>query len=297
VAAAHWRRPPAFDLIGVLLDGEVNGGHSRPVRGRAVSRRRSGNACSPTQTPRRVRWSTTRTASSASSDRATWAGSPAASFRTAARPSTRSSWPSSWAASMPPPPSWAPPGRRCAKPSPATASACPLATPKRSASAPSTPPTNTPTGPAAPPLDPVFVALNPGAPPARGRPPAELYQWVRREEQYATPGRQRGGRAVQRKPRPQAHQPRMGDHPPGQPRAPAGRPTCQPRPAPPQRSRRPHEPVPPIAEAGDGGRCLLTSTGRTASTGSATLSSFCCVALGGQLAWVSRRVRVSPLWV
>jgi WhiB family redox-sensing transcriptional regulator len=42
--------------------------------------------------------------------------------------------------------------------------------------------------PAAPPLDPVFVALNPGALPARGRPPAELYQWVRREEQYATLG-------------------------------------------------------------------------------------------------------------
>jgi hypothetical protein len=42
--------------------------------------------------------------------------------------------------------------------------------------------------PAAPPLDPVFAALNPGALPARARPPAELYQWVRREEQYATLG-------------------------------------------------------------------------------------------------------------
>src|SRR5215211_3242544 len=42
--------------------------------------------------------------------------------------------------------------------------------------------------PAAPPLDPVLVALNPGALPARGRPPAELYQWVRREEQYAILG-------------------------------------------------------------------------------------------------------------
>jgi hypothetical protein len=42
--------------------------------------------------------------------------------------------------------------------------------------------------PATPRLDPVFVALNPGALPARPRSPAELYQWVRREEQYATLG-------------------------------------------------------------------------------------------------------------
>jgi WhiB family redox-sensing transcriptional regulator len=42
--------------------------------------------------------------------------------------------------------------------------------------------------PATPTLDPVFVALNPGALPARERSPAELFQWVRREEQYATLG-------------------------------------------------------------------------------------------------------------
>jgi hypothetical protein len=42
--------------------------------------------------------------------------------------------------------------------------------------------------PATPGLDPAFVALNPGALPARERSPAELYQWVRREEQYATLG-------------------------------------------------------------------------------------------------------------
>jgi hypothetical protein len=42
--------------------------------------------------------------------------------------------------------------------------------------------------PATPNLDPVFVALNPGALPARERSPAELYEWVRREEQYATLG-------------------------------------------------------------------------------------------------------------
>jgi len=32
------------------------------------------------------------------------------------------------------------------------------------------------------------VALDPGAVPARPRSPAELYQWVRRDEQYATLG-------------------------------------------------------------------------------------------------------------
>jgi hypothetical protein len=42
--------------------------------------------------------------------------------------------------------------------------------------------------PATPGLDPVFAALNPGALPARPRSPAELYQWVRRDEQYATLG-------------------------------------------------------------------------------------------------------------
>ena len=42
--------------------------------------------------------------------------------------------------------------------------------------------------PATPNLDSVFVALNPGALPARERSPAEQYRWVRREEQYATLG-------------------------------------------------------------------------------------------------------------
>jgi hypothetical protein len=42
--------------------------------------------------------------------------------------------------------------------------------------------------PTTPSLDPAFVALNPGALPARPRSPAELYQWVRREEQYAILG-------------------------------------------------------------------------------------------------------------
>jgi hypothetical protein len=42
--------------------------------------------------------------------------------------------------------------------------------------------------PTTPNLDPVFVALNPGALPARERSAAELYHWVSREEQYATLG-------------------------------------------------------------------------------------------------------------
>jgi WhiB family redox-sensing transcriptional regulator len=42
--------------------------------------------------------------------------------------------------------------------------------------------------PVTPPLDPMFVALNPHALPARPRPPAELHQWVRRDEEYATLG-------------------------------------------------------------------------------------------------------------
>jgi hypothetical protein len=42
--------------------------------------------------------------------------------------------------------------------------------------------------PATPTLDPMFVALNPQALPARPRTPAELQQWVRRDEEYATLG-------------------------------------------------------------------------------------------------------------
>jgi hypothetical protein len=42
--------------------------------------------------------------------------------------------------------------------------------------------------PATPTLDPVFAALNPDALPARERSPAELYQWVRRDEEYAILG-------------------------------------------------------------------------------------------------------------
>jgi hypothetical protein len=38
------------------------------------------------------------------------------------------------------------------------------------------------------PLDPVFVALNSSVLPARERSPAELYQWVRRDEEYVILG-------------------------------------------------------------------------------------------------------------
>ena len=79
------------------------------------------------------------------------------------------------------------PGRRCAKPSPATAwDARPhpeavrqrvIAAARRRSGQPATPT-----------LDPVFVGLNPGALPARERPAAELYAWVRREEECAILG-------------------------------------------------------------------------------------------------------------
>jgi hypothetical protein len=42
--------------------------------------------------------------------------------------------------------------------------------------------------PTTPPLDPVFVALNPGALPSRKRSPAELSQWIRGDEEYAILG-------------------------------------------------------------------------------------------------------------
>ena len=77
--------------------------------------------------------------------------------------------------------------------------------------------------PATPTLDPVFVALNPGALPARERSPAELYAVGPPRRGVRHPGRQRGGRAEQRKPRPPAHHPRLGDHPP-RPNAPTAAP-------------------------------------------------------------------------
>jgi hypothetical protein len=127
---------------------------------------------------------------------------------------------------------------------------------------------------AAPALNPVFAALNPGALPARERSAAELYEWVRREEQYAI----LGANVVvelysESRPRP-AHHPGVGDHPTGRPRLSAGRPTRQPCPAPP---RRPDGPVP---GAGGGGRCPLTFAGPPDSERSSSdraLCRACCI--------------------
>src|SRR5215207_9557448 len=87
---------------------------------------------------------------------------------------------------MPPPKSWARPGRRCARPSPATASACrprnPEAVRQRAIAAASQrggPPT-------APPLDPVFVTLNRGQLPTRRGPHAEQGVRLRRAEEIET---------------------------------------------------------------------------------------------------------------
>ena len=194
-----------------------------------------------------------------------WAGSPAGSSPTAAKPSGPTRWPSGSGASTPPPNNSAPPGRRCARPSPATASACRLVTRKPSVSGSSPPPASA--AGSQPPLDPVFVALNPGVLPARERSPAELFQWVRREEQYAILGVElysesharrsttrawaiirRADRshrlAGQRASRSERRHADRADRPGRSPAAPA---------------------------AGDGGRCSLTficPTGPTASSGS-----------------------------
>jgi hypothetical protein len=101
--------------------------------------------------------------------RATWAGSPAGSLPTGPRLNAPSSSPSGSAASTPPRPSWAPPGRRCASlhpPRPGHAARNPEAVRQRTIAA-----ARRRSGrPATPGLDPVFVALNLGALPAREQP-------------------------------------------------------------------------------------------------------------------------------
>jgi hypothetical protein len=114
--------------------------------------------------------------------------------------------------------------------------------------------------PATPTLDPVFAALNPQALPARPRSPAELHQWVRRDEEYATLGanvvvelnsesraRQPTTRAwaiIRRAERARRHPSDRQDR--GE-RVRADRATRQ----------RPHQPIPPTPGAGDGYRCPL----------------------------------------
>jgi WhiB family transcriptional regulator, redox-sensing transcriptional regulator len=113
-------------------------------------------------------------------------------------------------------------------------------------------------------LDPVFVALNPGALPARKRSPAELFQWVRRDEEYAILG---ANVVVELNSESRARQPTSrawaiirradrSDRLAGQ--------TRQPFRAPPSRACRPPWPVPAAPGAGDCGRCSLTSTARPA---------------------------------
>jgi hypothetical protein len=106
-------------------------------------------------------------------------------------------------------------------------------------------------------LDPVFVALNPSALPGRARPEAELFQWVRREEQDAILGT---NVVVKLYSESHARQPTTG---PGRSSdeltAATGWPTKrQPSRPPPRRPSRPHQPLPPTPGAGDGGRCPLT---------------------------------------
>jgi hypothetical protein len=129
------------------------------------------------------------------------------------RPNAPCSWPSGSAASTPPPNSWGPPGRRCPRPSPATASACQPATPRPPASA---------------------AASRPRRPWIRRSWPSTLISFrpesghqpssISRALSVGPPpgavrhlGRQRGGRAVQRKPRPPANHPGLGDHPTSRP--------------------------------------------------------------------------------
>jgi hypothetical protein len=123
-----------------------------------------------------------------------WAGSPAASSPTALRPNAPSSSPNSSA----------PPGRRCGTPSPATAWACPLATRRRPpARHRRRPPAQRPVG-------------HPGPGPSVRGPQSQDPPGPSQAGGRAVPvgpprgavrhlGRQRGGRAIQRKPRPPAH--------------------------------------------------------------------------------------------
>jgi hypothetical protein len=106
---------------------------------------------------------------------------------------------------------------------------------------------------AIPPLDPVFVALNPGALPARERSPAELYAWVRREEQYAVLG---AGVVVELYSESHARQPNLGlgDHPPRPARAPSQQRSPSPRGAPPGRPCQPQRPLPLSATKSRSGR-------------------------------------------
>jgi hypothetical protein len=117
--------------------------------------------------------------------------------------------------------------------------------------------------PASPSLDPAFVALNPGALPARPQSPAELYQWVRREEQYATLG---ANVVVElySDATPASPPPAPGRSSAGLTAAIGWRPTRQPRGVPSHRPSGPHDPAPATPGAGVSGRCPLTFTAQPA---------------------------------
>jgi hypothetical protein len=156
-----------------------------------------------------------------------------------------------------------PPGRRCVKPSSGTGSACRPATPTPSANAPSTPFANAAASRPPRPWTRCLWRSTLVSSPARERSPAELYQWVRREEQYATLGANVVVELYSESHGPPANHPRLGDHPTGRPQPPAGRPTHQPPRPPPRRPSRPHQPVPSSPGAGDGGPMPADSTGPT----------------------------------
>jgi hypothetical protein len=121
-------------------------------------------------------------------NRAIWAGSPAACWPTGLRPNAPTPWPSSWAgvnaAAAELGTTWPSLRKAFTRHGLGMPARNPEAVRQRAIAA-----AYQRSGqPATPTLDPVFVTLNPGALPARPRSPAELYQWVRRDEEYATLG-------------------------------------------------------------------------------------------------------------
>jgi hypothetical protein len=85
--------------------------------------------------------------------------------------------------------------------------------------------------PALPRPGPGLRSAQPGVLPARERSSAELYQWIRREEQYAILG---ANVVVElySEVTPARHHPDVGDHPMGRAQPPTGGPAHQPRRAP-----------------------------------------------------------------
>jgi hypothetical protein len=259
MAAAPGTPPPALhpDRRRARWEGP-NRGRGRPVRGRTIPEGVRGKARSPTGLHGDGPGHRAICLVCPRPDSATWAGSPAASWPTAPRPNAPSNSPNSSAASTP----RGRTGHDLAVAAqglhPPTASAWPPpATPRLCASVPSPPPAGTPAS-RPPRPGPGLRGAQPWRPP---RPRAVVGRAVpvgppRGAVRHL--GRQRGGRAVQRKSRPPAHHPGVGDHPPGRPQPPAGRPTRQPPRPPPRRPSRPRQPVPSTPGASDGGRYPLT---------------------------------------